>query len=567
MLTPSALVRKEIERFLRSAYPEVLCVSGAWGVGKTYLWRQVLIETSKSQPILPMLSYAYVSLFGVDTLEDLRLSIFANRISLRPTRLWRWGQFLFSRAKKAQSLLEQVPKVGPLFITLGAMYFSSVRRMIVCIDDLERRSNNLDIKDVLGLISYLKEERQCKVVLLLNDEELGEETDTFRSHFEKTIDAHVKFAPTAEESAIVAFPYPDEVANQIKVNCMKLGIKNVRIIRKIERAVRTAQPHLQDFDWEIQASAARSIVLLEWAHLLGTDAPSIDHIRKRSGLTTYSFDKQSKPTPQEALWNSLLDDYNWGALDDLDIELISSLESGYFNPDKLRIAAGEVWKKLELQRLDGNFEDAWKGYHDSFDDDQDAVLDRLADSFKKTYKTITFSNLDGTISLFKALGRAAQAKELLTFYVHHRTEPQTFWDLGLNAFAGEIKDPEVRDAINAKFQSFGSSEVNMAKLLGGMGSAGTVGFDIADVDAIAALPVIEYTKLFKTKRGRELRRIINGGLTGVRSVNSPAGFTQVASKTVEALRQIAAESPLNARRVKLLYNVSIEPEDSGASPQ
>jgi hypothetical protein len=32
----TAIVRSEIERFLKSPAPEVLCVSGPWGVGKTF---------------------------------------------------------------------------------------------------------------------------------------------------------------------------------------------------------------------------------------------------------------------------------------------------------------------------------------------------------------------------------------------------------------------------------------------------------------------------------------------------------------------------------------------------
>ncbi len=39
-----AIVRAEIERFLRSPSPEVLCISGRWGVGKTYSWQTFLRE-------------------------------------------------------------------------------------------------------------------------------------------------------------------------------------------------------------------------------------------------------------------------------------------------------------------------------------------------------------------------------------------------------------------------------------------------------------------------------------------------------------------------------------------
>jgi hypothetical protein len=33
-------VEKEIRRFLSSDEPEVICVSGQWGVGKTFAWNR-----------------------------------------------------------------------------------------------------------------------------------------------------------------------------------------------------------------------------------------------------------------------------------------------------------------------------------------------------------------------------------------------------------------------------------------------------------------------------------------------------------------------------------------------
>jgi tRNA A37 threonylcarbamoyladenosine biosynthesis protein TsaE len=36
------IIRKEITRFLASDTPEVLVIKGAWGVGKTFLWRKLL---------------------------------------------------------------------------------------------------------------------------------------------------------------------------------------------------------------------------------------------------------------------------------------------------------------------------------------------------------------------------------------------------------------------------------------------------------------------------------------------------------------------------------------------
>jgi len=42
MATSMETTKAEITRFLGGSEPSVLCVTGEWGVGKTYLWRTVL---------------------------------------------------------------------------------------------------------------------------------------------------------------------------------------------------------------------------------------------------------------------------------------------------------------------------------------------------------------------------------------------------------------------------------------------------------------------------------------------------------------------------------------------
>jgi len=57
-------VTVEIEKFLRSKEPQVLCITGDWGVGKTYTWND-LIKTAAENGELGKGKYSYVSLFGL----------------------------------------------------------------------------------------------------------------------------------------------------------------------------------------------------------------------------------------------------------------------------------------------------------------------------------------------------------------------------------------------------------------------------------------------------------------------------------------------------------------------
>jgi hypothetical protein len=50
--------------------------------------------------------------------------------------------------------------------------------IIVCFDDFERLSSSMELEEVLGLISELKEQKNCSVVMILNEDELGDNKET-----------------------------------------------------------------------------------------------------------------------------------------------------------------------------------------------------------------------------------------------------------------------------------------------------------------------------------------------------------------------------------------------------
>src|ERR1700676_823135 len=167
-MAKSALIQGEIARFLKSSDPEVLCINGAWGIGKTFLWQTELNKAIASGSVA-LHRYSYASLFGISSLEALKMTIFENATGIQSGKnaFVEKGWKLF---KQNRELATAVPYVGKVLEKAGPLYFSMVKDQIICIDDLERRGANLSVGDVLGLVSFLKEQRKCKVILLLNDQ-------------------------------------------------------------------------------------------------------------------------------------------------------------------------------------------------------------------------------------------------------------------------------------------------------------------------------------------------------------------------------------------------------------
>ncbi len=44
--------------------------------------------------------------------------------------------------------------------------------IVICFDDFERLSNKLSLKDIFGLISEIKEQKNCHIVMIFNAGEL-----------------------------------------------------------------------------------------------------------------------------------------------------------------------------------------------------------------------------------------------------------------------------------------------------------------------------------------------------------------------------------------------------------
>ena len=74
-------VQSPIESFLTNSTPQVLVLKGKWGIGKTHYWHNQIIRLSKNDDFCKR-KYAYVSLFGITSLDDLISKIVENVVGI-----------------------------------------------------------------------------------------------------------------------------------------------------------------------------------------------------------------------------------------------------------------------------------------------------------------------------------------------------------------------------------------------------------------------------------------------------------------------------------------------------
>jgi len=496
-------------------------------------------------------SYAYVSLFGVNSLDDLKYALFANRLAkenitdpLSTESLRAAANTAKQFAAKNSWIANIFPVSRGLLSSIAPALFMSVRQMIICLDDLERKGPGLDLGDILGLVSFLREERKCKVVLLLNNEALGNDKSTFEKYLEKVVDVTLAYNVTPDESLKKADLKPDDIGTQVSACCVALGIINVRVIKKIDALVRSAKPLFEQYDQAVFVAATKSLALFCWAYHQPDDAPSFAFFRSKKSERAFGTGAGNFTT-QEIAWNALLSSYDFGWVDELDLVLMKGVENGYLDPDELAGPAAKADERAKATKADGSFEDAWRLYHDSFDENEEEALNAIAASFEKNVKYISPINLNGTVRLFKELDRSEQARSMIGYYVDNRQEPRQFFDLEQYPFSGDISDPDVISAFKAKLDSFPSAPATsdmLAALKGGS-------WDTDTIDNLASLSTDEYYKIIANAKGEELRRIVSGCLQFDRIGNATEPMKEISKKARDALLRIALTSKINARRV------------------
>ncbi len=157
-------IKAAMKDFITKEGSGVFVIKGSWGVGKTYLFNSVLNECSGA---VAAEKFSYVSLFGVRNVLDIKKEILINRRGANKAA--KKNTFSISRFfSKAQRLSDSVKGIAPALEEYvpdsSEINFSlSINGSLICLDDLERKSIHLDLKEVLGFVSELKERKKCKV--------------------------------------------------------------------------------------------------------------------------------------------------------------------------------------------------------------------------------------------------------------------------------------------------------------------------------------------------------------------------------------------------------------------
>jgi hypothetical protein len=550
------ILKNEINRFLASEIPEVICIKGKWGVGKTFSWNNFVSEASSVGKI-SLSKYSYVSLFGLKSLNELKYAVFESTVAVSQMGLSKNDAFFYKNYdlavknfRKVGGILSRLPKVQAYIGISDSALFFSVRKQLVCIDDLERASSGLGASDVLGLISMMKEQRGCKIVLLLNEEELREEDrKVFDRQLEKVADVVFDFNPTADEVCDIVFPAKTGISKFLHINCSSLGIVNIRIIKKIERFAVLLSGCLKNDYPQLIEEAMHSVALFCWVVYQPSEAPSIEFLQTYNSFTFLLRDKEK--ALHEQTWHNLLSAYTYSSFNDLDKEILKGIKAGYFDEGALKEVAAKhaTWQQAKLD--DTEFNKAWDLYHNSFDDDQEVVADAIFDGAKRTISVIHPANLNSSVVLLRDLGRSEQATDLISCYVDANPKMLESYDPSSRAF-WDIKDSELLAAFEKNAMPKPINRTLLAILLD---AASNIYPEDLEANRLSNTRLVDYISLFKATKGDDKRMLLKAVNAFINWQNQNEASRIISLKMQNALKSIGQESLLNARRVAQFVSI------------
>lgn len=544
------ITKSVLQNFLSNAETDVLALTGDWGTGKTYAWREALMAHKGS---IKFKQYCYVSLFGINSMAELRMALFTKSVATTTlgkkldfdTLNEHWGlvtkDWLKGQYARFGPMLKSLPHGSSVSLGLEALAPSTVRDTLVCFDDFERQTT-IKAEDVLGLITELREERGCKVALIFNAEQLGAK-EAYRAYREKAIDFEVLYAPTALEAFDLVFntDFPNRAL--VFRHVADLGITNVRILRKLQQLLMRLVVHMENLHVNVIEASVSTTVLFCWsAYASDTVKPKMETIESWNN-SLMSFKKDEEEDPATLAWVQRLKAYGFTHVDDLDFAIARIVECGYVDGTGYVETAKRLNDELRRSEMSVPFNDVWRRFHASFSNDQDEFIDELHSAALQAIANISATDLNGTVRLFRELTRDDLADDLIAKFIQANNSTPAIFDLTEHPFGGSIDDVKLRET----FQALHAQLVQLPGLEESVNfMAKNSGYNTEHIDALKKASVDDYEAMFlkahdEVKLSSQIKWTLRWG---------DGDHAEIANKAREALERIAATSLLNSIRVK-----------------
>ena len=310
---------------------------------------------------------------------------------------------------------------------------------------------------------------------------------------------------------------------------------------------------MKETEQETKNNVLSSLVLFTYSLYTKSDeVPDLEFIKK---MNTYDFileerknkeNEDSSEKKKRSLWKSILQDYRYSHSDELDLEIASSVERGYFIDADIKREIDKYNDNIKIGKQDGSHTEAWNIYHNSFDNNAEDLVQKMYDATKNHIAHISQGNLSASLWLLRELGADDKADELIELVISSRGDADYF-NINDHPFRDRINDQKMIDKFTDVYSQRRVTKTPL-EVLNDLTSSN--GWGPQDEEVLASLSTDDYYTLFKSERGERLTDYIRRCLEFGRYQNSSERQKLIAANAAAALKKIGSESNLNKLRIK-----------------
>ena len=553
------IVKQRLDSLISSPSGRVLFLSGGWGCGKTFQWKSALDSAAETNT-LPR--YAYVSLFGLSSLAEVRKRVAEELVSAIKVNDSdsTVGAILANgswRLKPMQILkvLPAIPWIGKLDSLASELFFATVRDAVICFDDLERSSPGLALGDVFGLASFLKEERNCRVIVITNQAKLNDgDKKKLSVYFEKVIDESVDFVPTSDEGCEIGLARtPESVKPLLLENIKALGITNIRVITRLGEMGTELGLILKDLRPEVLKEAIKTLVMFGAARFLSADGfPTVEAVMKADEIWAKSWtkpkngDPDTEETRQLASWADLFDRYRYTSTSRFDAEIGRGVQQGFFDHTALRAQGTELAGSAAADALRAEYSEAHSKFWSSVDGSGQEVLAELYDVTTRAIGVIGLDSLQVVYGVFVDAGDPTAAEKLLDLFVEAHDDQPAIFEQYEDHFAGnQTGSFEERIRMECAKRR---PQVSVLESLDAIDFER--GWNSNDVRVVATATPAQIEEIVLQSHGSKFRSRIKTLLRMGKRNDATPEEKAVSDATQALLQRLAAQDPVSAIRLR-----------------
>lgn len=553
---------RTLDKFIASDAVRVAALSGDWGVGKTFFWRTYIQELTSPDQIFGI---SYASLFGASSVAELRskvtegLEMKVSREVFKDRYESISEQFLVKPEfpKKTIGVLEKIRGLGWHGVLAESAYWF-VRDCIVCLDDIERCGAGLDSRALMGFIDELRE-RNCKVVMILNRDQLKSQNIDIETYWEKIVDLDIRYRPDVCDNAKIAFPdsyeYPEYGAWSTK-ELERLECSNIRIQKRVASLIRELAPSLEGLRGTLKKEVIEHATILSWA-LLNPNfdvSPEIIGSPKFSELYVAVIrmgDSHEKLSDEEEEWAKIVEQtgYSPSVYDQYIGQLIVT---GWCEESDMLQALTQVNNEEKVQQAGDALREVFSRYRSDFNLDASRYLSILSGVLEVELENLACFDFDAGIQAIEHAD--GDTKELVSLYLERRGDH-------LQAVAEhKTRDrlpltPALREEIESREEKARAQRFSIDSVVGHLIDERSWG-----PEHMAFLAKQEPTayQAWILKNPDDLERKIKKLLSFRNSQENP--YAKIVENLEGGLRLVAGRNKFDSNRVKEVYGVRTEEE-------